>query len=263
MAEARIPASVVVSLGLHGGLLVFFGLMMREGPKQAAKVVEGVDLIVNAPRPKAVEGAPKPPPLSTMDFLKLALPAPTRAAAPAQLSVKIEEHKVKLAEPKLEDRAKRDAGPKLEALDMSEHRVETAKLDVKIDHRRAAQTLAALPRLEEVGRKRVKNLPEALALEDRRREAVAAAGLPRRIASYSVPPFPSWARSQGILEADVAIRFTVDEDGAVMPGMRITSSSGYGRLDKLAMESLKTWRFVPKPGAGVQWGVITFRFVTE
>ncbi len=355
MNQARVPASVLVSLGLHGGLLVFFGLMMREGPKQASKVVEGVDLIISTPKARPVEGAPKPPPLSTMDFLKLALPAaPSHTAAPAQLSVKLQEHKVALAEPKLEESAKKDLAPKLQALDLSNHPVEAAKLDVKMDHRRAAQTLAALPRLEEVGRKRVKNLPEAIALEDRRREAVAAAGLPamdlkptnrrqavaavaalqeaaperpperkglgsllpdrpllqeahpqamaapklakvvseapklqrrqaaqadvaepkkgveiegpladRKIASYSVPAFPDWAKNQGILEADVAIRFTVDEDGVVMPGMRITSSSGYGRLDKLAMESLKSWRFASKPGAGVQWGVITFRFVTE
>ncbi len=85
----------------------------------------------------------------------------------------------------------------------------------------------------------------------------------RKIASYVVPTFPNWARDQGILEADVGIRFTVDEDGNVMPGMRIENSSGYGRLDKLAMEALKNWSFAPKPGAGVQWGVITFKFVLE
>lgn len=356
MTEARIPTSVLVSLGLHGGLLVLFGLAMREGPKQAPKIVEGVDLLISAPKPRAAPGeaAPKPPPLSTMDFLKLALPTRPRVAAPEQLSVKVPERKVALADaPKLEERAKKDFGPKLEALSLSDRPAEAAKLDVKISRRQAAATLAALPRLEEVGRRRVKNLPQALELEDRRREAVAAAGLPemtlkaptrrqalaaaaalqeaapaeraperkglssllpekpllmearpqaamapklekvaaiapklerrqaeqagaqkkgveiegpladRRIAAYSVPAFPDWARNQGILEADVGIRFTVDEDGAVMPGMRVESSSGYGRLDKLAMESLKSWRFVPKPGAGVQWGVITFRFILE
>lgn len=354
MAEARLPTSVVVSLGLHGGLLVLFGLSMRQGPKQAAKVVDGVDLLISAPKPRAQAAAVKPPPLSTFDFLKLALPAAPHAAAPAQLSVKVPERKIALAEaPKLEDRAKKDLGPKLQALDLNDHPIEAAKLDVKITRRQAAATLAALPRLEEVGRRRVKNLPQALALEDRRREAVAAAGLPemtlkaptrrqalaaaaalqeatpaeraperkglsallpdkpllmearpqamvapklekvaaiapklerrqatraeaqkkgveiegpladRKVAAYSIPTFPSWAKNQGILEADVAIRFTVDEEGAVMPGMRVESSSGYGRLDKLAMESLKSWRFVRSPGAGVQWGVITFRFILE
>jgi hypothetical protein len=294
---------VVVSLGLHGGLLVLFGLSMRQGPKQAAKVVDGVDLLISAPKPRAqAAAAVKPPPLSTFDFLKLALPSAPRAAAPAQLSVKMPERKIALAEaPKLEERAKKDFGPKLQALDLNDRPVEAAKLDVKISRRQAAATLAALPRLEEVGRRRVKNLPQALELEDRRREAVAAAGLPemtlkaptrrqalaaaaalqeatpaereperrglssllpekpilmearpqaamvpklekvaalapklerrqaaqasaqkkgveiegpladRKVAAYSVPSFPSWAKNQGILEADVAIRFTVDE----------------------------------------------------
>jgi TonB family protein len=225
---------------------------------------------------------------------------------------------------------------------------------VKIESRRdAAATLAALPRLEDVGRRQAANLPQALALEDKRREAVAEVGLPdvaakapsrrealaavaalqeaapaervqekglgsllpqkpllieahpqavmaprivkvpdapvaprrqaaqadaaeekkgvqiegpladRKVAAYAVPSFPEWARSQGILAADVAIRFTVDEDGNVLPSMRLETSSGYGRLDKLAMETLKNWRFVPNPGAGVQWGVITFKFVLE
>jgi TonB family protein len=351
MTSAKLPTSVVLSLGLHSGALVAFGILMHEAPKAAPRMVEGVDLLIQAPK-RVGEAAPKPPPLSTFDFLKLALP--TRAAAPAQLSVKMPEHKIALADaPKLEDRAHKDL-PKLQALDLAAHPVDAAKLDVKIETRRqAAATLAALPRLEDVGRKRIKNLPQALALEDSRREAVAAQGLPdvalkapsrhqalaavaalqeaapaerppeksfgsllpqrpvlmeahpqavimpkldkiaaapqtprrqaagtadvdqkkgvqiegpladRRIAAYAVPTFPEWARNQGILEADVAIRFTVDEDGGVMPGMRVVNSSGYGRLDKLAVESLKSWRFAPKPGAGVQWGVITFKFVLE
>jgi TonB family protein len=355
-SSAKLPASVVISLSLHGAALVFFGLMMRAAPKQAAKVVEGVELLTQAPKPRPENASPKAPPLSTMDFLKLALPSAPRAAAPAQVRLQEPERKIALADaPKLQDRAQR-ALPKLQALSLADRPADAAKMDVKIqDRRQATTTLAALPRLEDVGRKRIKNLPQALALEDQRREAVAAIGMPdvklktstrgqgvaavaalqeaapasesgggkklgsllpekpllldahpqaamaapklekvaadapklqrrqatqaeakqtkgmsiegpladRKIASYSVPPFPSWAKDQGILEADVAIRFTVDEDGGVMPGMRVVNSSGYGRLDKLAMDSLKTWRFVSKPGAGVQWGVITFKFVLE
>ena len=354
-SSTRLPIPVVISLGLHGAALVLFGLMLRAAPKQAAKVVEGVELLTQAPKPRPENTAPKAPPLSTMDFLKLALPATPRAAAPAQVTINIPEHKIALAEaPKLEDRARHNL-PKLQALALADRPADEAKIDVKIhDRRQAAATLAALPRLEDVGRKRIKNLPQALALEDQRREAVAAQGLPdvafkptsrrqalaavtalreaapppesasskkfgsifperpllmearpqavmaakldkvaadapklqrrqaaqaeagqrkgveiegpladRKIASYAVPPFPGWARDQGILEADVAIRFTVSEDGDVMPGMRVVNSSGYGRLDKLAMESLKSWRFALKPGAGVQWGVITFKFVLE
>jgi TonB family protein len=351
MTSEKLPASVVISLGLHGGALVLFGLMVRAVPKQAPQIVEGVELLTQAPKPRPAASAPKPPPLSTMDFLKLALPSAPRAASLAPLSIKITEHKMAPADaPKLQDRAMKSL-PKLQALDLSARQTEAAKLDVKIESRRqAAATLAALPRLEDVGRKRVKNLPQALVLEDQRREAVAAQGLPdvalaptsrrralaavsalqeaappeqerklgsllperpllmeahpqavmapklekiaaapkperrqaaqadvgrskgveiegpladRKIAAYAVPPFPDWARDQGILEADVSIRFTVDEDGVVLPDMRVANSSGYGRLDKLALESLKNWRFAPKPGAGVQWGVITFKFVLE
>ncbi len=352
MTATKLPASVAISLGLHGGALVLLALLMRAAPKQAPRIVEGVELLTQARKP-AVLSAPKPPPLSTMDFLKLALPSTSRAAAPAQLSIAVPRRKIALADaPKLEDRAPRNL-PKLEALDLGARPADAAKLDVKIEgRRRAVATLAALPRLEEVGRKRIKDLPQALALENQRREAVAAQGLPdvalqptsrrqalaavsalqeaappqrapertfgsmlaarpllmearpqavmapklekvaaaprlerrqaaqadagraksvqiegpladRKIAAYAVPTFPDWARSQGILEADVAIRFTVGEDGGVMPGMRVENSSGYGRLDKLAMESLKRWLFAPKPGAGIQWGLITFKFVLE
>jgi TonB family protein len=351
MNSAKLPASVVISLGVHGGALVLFALMMHAAPKQAPQIVEGVQLLTQAPKPRqAAAAAPKPAPLSTMDFLKMALPSAPHTAAPEQLAIKIPEHKIALADaPKLQDRALKSL-PKLQALDLGAHPEEAAKLDVKIDRRQAAATLAALPRLEDVGRKRIKNLPQALALEDQRREAVEAQGLPdvaikpasrrqalaavsalqeaappeaekkfgsilperpilmeahpqeimaprlakiaatpklerrqaaqadavqkkgvqiegpladRKIAAYAVPTFPAWARDQGILEADVGIRFTVDEDGNVLPGMTVENSSGYGRLDKLAMESLKSWRFASKPGAGVQWGVITFKFVLE
>jgi len=349
----RLPASVTFSLGLHAGALFLFLGMAKEAPRQAQRIVEGVDLLIQAPKPRA---AAAPAPLSTMDFLKMALPT-VRTAAPASLQVKIPERKIALAEaPKLEDRAKHDLGPKLAALDLNRQRVEAAKVEAKLENRRqAAATLAALPRLEDVGRRKVKNLPEAVALEERRRE-VSAAGLSqlevksvtrrqaaaamatlqeaappeaarpaarkglasllpeerfelkpqaapaaapprlekiaeqprlarrqaeasmqeskkgveiegpladRKVSAYDIPAFPVWARTQGILEAAVAIRFTVNAEGAVMPGMRVERTSGYGRLDKLAMESLSHWRFEPLLGSGVQWGVITFRFVLE
>lgn len=346
------PASVTVSLALHaGGLALFLGVA-KTTPEQAAAVVEGVDLLISAPRPQ-VSAAPKPQ-MSTMDFLKLALPQ--RAPAAQAMTLKLPESRrpLELAAPKLDERSRRDL-PKLEALDLGKDRaISAAKLETKlVDRRSAAATLAAMPRLEEVGRKRVRDLPQALALEERRQQAVSAVGvapvgsvpapsrrqavaamaalneaapppsaaparglsslLPesrldmgraaaaparlapvaetpkpirraaaaaaeagerkgveiegpladRKVTAYVVPTFPEWARAQGILEAQVAIRFNVDAAGAVLPDMRVERTSGYGRLDKLTMESLKSWRFAPKPGAGVQWGVITFRFVLE
>ena len=354
MQQVRLPASAVVSLAVHAGFLVLFLGLAKEAPKEAARIVEGVDLLIAPARPKPV-AAPKPQ-LSTMDFLKMALPsAPPRRAALAQVDVKIPDRKMALAEaPKLED-SKRKLAPKLEALDLARSRVDAAKIDVTPQtRRRAAETLAALPVLQDVGRRRVKNLPEALALEDRRREATAMVGgaldapaptnrrqvlaaaavlaeperqpaaraaarsglssfLPeavelrprggaamaarvarideapklarrqaaaatdapkkgidiegplanRKVTNSAVPAFPEWARQQGLMEAEVAIRFTVDAEGNVMSGMRVERTSGYGRLDRLVMESLRSWTFAPAPGSGAQWGVITFRFVLE
>ncbi len=351
MTQARVPASVMISLAFHAGFLVLFVGLVKEGPKQAAQIIEGVDLLVAPARPAPVAK----PVLSTMDFLKMALPAaPSRRAELAAVDLKIEKRKPVLADvPKLEE-SMRKLAPKLEALDLSRSRVSAAKVDAEpMSRRRAAETLAALPKLEEVGRRRVKNLPEALVLEEKRREATAIVGgaldaprptsrrqvmaaatalteaeapvgrpttrkgfsiLPeqlelrphaeaaaapkfekieaapklerrqaaaatedgpkkgieiegplkdRKVAGADIPKFPEWARKQGMMEAEVAIRFNVDAEGFVMPGMRVERTSGYGRLDRLCMESLRNWTFVPAPGSGAQWGVITFRFVLE
>ncbi len=348
----RVPASAVISLAVHAGFLVLFVGLVREGPKQAARIIEGVDLLIAPSRPQPVAK----PVLSTMDFLKMALPAaPSRRASLQAVDVKLAQtRKPLLADvPKFEENMRKLA-PKLEALDLSRARVSAAKVDAEpMSRRRAAQTLASLPKLEEVGRRRVRNLPEALALEDRRREAAAIVGgaldapapisrrqvlaaaavlseaeaplarpstlkgfsvLPdqlemrpraeaamspkiekieiapklarrqaaaategvskkgieiegplkdRKVVGASIPKFPEWARKQGLMEAEVAIRFYVDAEGFMMPGMRIERTSGYGRLDRLCMDSLQNWTFAPAPGSGAQWGVITFRFILE
>ena len=166
----RVPASVLISLAVHAGFLILFVGLVKEAPKQAAQIIEGVDLLIAPAAPKPVEAAPKPV-LSTMDFLKMALPsAPPRRAALQAVDVKLPDaHKPLLAEaPKLEE-STRKLTPKLEALDLARSRVSAAKVDAEpMSRRRAAETLAALPKLEEVGRRRVKNLPEALVLEDRK-----------------------------------------------------------------------------------------------
>ena len=41
-------------------------------------------------------------------------------------------------------------------------------------------------------------------------------------------------------------------------------TSGYSRLDKLAMEALEKWTFEPlKTAVGDQWGIITFRYLLK
>src|SRR5206468_105908 len=85
----------------------------------------------------------------------------------------------------------------------------------------------------------------------------------RKVLNYEIPEFPSWAKEQGILEASVAIRFWVNKDGEVLPNMRVEHTSGYGRLDRLAMDALSKWKFAPLLSEERQWGVITFRFLLE
>ncbi|MBI4051286.1 MAG: energy transducer TonB [Elusimicrobia bacterium] len=84
----------------------------------------------------------------------------------------------------------------------------------------------------------------------------------RKVLRAYVPPYPKWAKDQGILEAAVSVRFFVSRDGKVLPNMRVEKSSGYGILDRLVMEALKKWVFAPSESEK-EWGVITFRFVLE
>lgn len=355
MTAARLPVSIMTSLALHAAGLAAYLHMAHMSHGRHARVIGNVDLLIQvrkaAALPKPLEKASTPP--STWNFLKMALPAVPKVV-PQRLEVKVPEvKKTLMGAPKLEDKGRREAQAKLEALDLSQKRVEMAKVDQKLETRRV-QALAALPQLEEVGRRRVKNLPEAIALEERRQEAVAlqsiekigaashrhllpaaellkeeaapersklsariASFLPvqeerrelepqmreapepirkkldavvapsldrhkadvleeekkkveiegplagRKVAAYDLPEFPSWARDQGIMEAAVAIRFSVSPAGEVLASMRVERTSGYGRLDRLAMESLKRWKFEPLATEERQWGIITFRFVLE
>lgn len=87
----------------------------------------------------------------------------------------------------------------------------------------------------------------------------------RRVVSSSIPRFPGWAVDQGLIEAEVRIKFFVGSSGAVLEdGMKVERSSGYGRLDRLAMGHLKKWRFESRPfGTKNEYGIITFRFLLE
>ncbi|MFA6004540.1 MAG: TonB family protein [Elusimicrobiota bacterium] len=341
--------SVVSSLALHAGGVLLYLQLVNMGPKTQIREISNVDLI--RIRKVAPAAQPVKPAAPTMrDFLKLALPSMPKIE-PRRMEIKLPEIKRPLmpTASKLDDR-RRIEQAKIDALDLSRERAGMAKIEAKMETRRAT-TLAALPRLEEVGARRVRNLPEAIALEERRQEAMAlktiqsvsdtagrrsvgpaevlreanppeqsrlsrglsailpaeridlqpraalapppavkkiesAAPAPprrtaeamaekkkgveiegpladRRVVSYSVPDFPAWAKQQGMLEAEVAIRFYVDREGSVLPDMRVERTSGYGRLDRLAMDHLRNWKFEPIASNERQWGIITFRFVLE
>ena len=86
----------------------------------------------------------------------------------------------------------------------------------------------------------------------------------RRVRKFYVPDFPSWARDRGLLEASVSVKFYVDTTGRVLDATSIEKTSGYGALDRLAVDAIKQWQFESLAGApSRQWGIITFRFVTD
>jgi len=354
-AGPRLPVSVVGSVGLH---VVILALLFAARPKkETTHVISNVDLMVQVRKavevPRALPKAPTPP--STWNFLKMALPdAPHISAQQVHMEIP-EHHALMAAEPKLQDRGRLNTGPKLQALDMNEHHPKMAAIAEPLAEAHHATNLASLPALEEVGTHRVKNLPEAIKLDDERKQAAALQGLgqfaegpaghhaapaqaaalrdaggslgaspsfankiaamlpsgggldmsrrvvpvgipkqpvqdqpavkhkaakammgddkkgvtiegplqDRKVLSYDIPEFPKWARDQGVLEANVSIRFWVDHEGNVLDNMRIEHTSGYGQMDRLAMDSLKNWKFAPLLSDERQWGVITFRFVLE
>jgi TonB family protein len=83
----------------------------------------------------------------------------------------------------------------------------------------------------------------------------------RKVITLKMPSYPAWAREKNV-EAEIAVRFFVDADGAVLTRMFIERSSGYKELDDLCLEALKQFVFAPLTGGATeeQWGIITFRF---
>jgi TonB family protein len=83
----------------------------------------------------------------------------------------------------------------------------------------------------------------------------------RPITHKAIPQYPAWAEEQGII-GSVRIWFTVTSDGAVRSNMRVTKTTGYPDLDRLALEALKQWQFAPFSSSdeSSQWGIITFTF---
>ena len=104
---------------------------------------------------------------------------------------------------------------------------------------------------------------EVSALEEKKGIEIEGPLAHRKVVSYFAPEFPQWAKDQRILEAEVLIKFWVSSDGEVLPDMYIERTSGYERLDHLAMDSLKKWKFSSLAGDEKQWGIITFRFILE
>ena len=161
----RLPSAFVTSIALHGailGLLLYTNMLAS---KHKVVIVNNVDFIQvkkALPFPKPVAQAQSKP--SAFDFLKMALPAVPKIAAPKTMDVKLpEEHHLMQAQaPKLQmDHKRLDAGPKLD-MDLDKGKtLDIAKVEARIPSKRVA-ALAAAPKLEDIGRRRVANLPQAI-----------------------------------------------------------------------------------------------------
>lgn len=351
------PVSAVTSLVLHAAGLGLWLYTLQNAAKHTNAVITGVDIITvkkavtmtQKNRAEAKQAA------STFDFLKMALPAVPRMAAPKMAEVKLPDaHKpIEVKAPKLSDRGRLAEAPKLDMDVDKAHSLDAAKIEARIPTRKLS-AMSTAPKLEDIGRRRVANLPAAIAMEEKRQEAQALQGMDalakaserrgrsaaqapaiqdaapsrgggskfsskiaallpeqtldmkqavmpqpvikqgvepvvrerqkpaglqggeskkgveiegpladRKVVNYEIPEFPAWAKEQGVLEAHVAIRFWVNSAGDVLPNMRVENTSGYGRLDRLAMDSLSKWKFAPLISQEKQWGVITFRFLLE
>ncbi len=112
---------------------------------------------------------------------------------------------------------------------------------------------------------RTADLPQLVKEEDAAKAVTITGPLSQRAIAHSViPQYPAWARERGI-QADVTIYFTVSREGEVQARtLLIERTSGYPKLDHLAMRALKAWRFAPLTKDAkqeAQWGYVTFRFV--
>ncbi|MBI4062760.1 MAG: TonB family protein [Elusimicrobia bacterium] len=109
---------------------------------------------------------------------------------------------------------------------------------------------------------------KAEVIEQTKKKAVEITGplSGRKVLKAYLPQLPDWALQEGFKEALVVIRFSVAPDGRVVEGARVEKTSGYGRLDRLAIETLYQWEFAPlgaEQAQSTQWGFITFRFLIE
>ena len=73
------------------------------------------------------------------------------------------------------------------------------------------------------------------------------------------PPYPQWAKKEGI-ESEVSLKFWVSPSGRVKK-VEVEKSSGYIKLNILAMDYIRKWEFNPSEERETwQVGIITFSF---
>ncbi|MBN1621992.1 MAG: energy transducer TonB [Endomicrobiales bacterium] len=85
----------------------------------------------------------------------------------------------------------------------------------------------------------------------------------RKIVKSYLPVYPDWARAKNI-EANVVIKFFVTPEGLIRDKVFVERTSGYSKLDRLAVEAIKKWVFNPiEKNKGDQWGFVTFKYILQ
>jgi len=87
--------------------------------------------------------------------------------------------------------------------------------------------------------------------------------LAQRAIKYQVlPPYPAWARQQGIT-AKVEVGIWVTPEGKVKDRIDIIKKSGWRELDELVLAAVRRWEFEPLPPIAKQedqYGIVPIRF---
>ena len=83
----------------------------------------------------------------------------------------------------------------------------------------------------------------------------------REILHYTTPPYPEWAKRDGI-EGVVTLYFVVRADGSIKENVLVQKTAGFSDFDDNARAALRGWRFEPLAAGrtGEQWGTITFHY---
>lgn len=99
------------------------------------------------------------------------------------------------------------------------------------------------------------------------RPATAAVVLPSSDADYLHNPPPAYPRMSRRLgeQGTVVLRVFINTEGRAEQA-EVRTSSGFGRLDEAALETVRRWRYVPGQRAGVaeaMWFNVPIRFVLD
>ncbi|HXK44890.1 MAG TPA: TonB family protein [bacterium] len=80
----------------------------------------------------------------------------------------------------------------------------------------------------------------------------------RAIVSKVLPEYPAWAEQQNI-EANIKIKIWVNKNGYVF-STEIIETTGYRKLDAIAEEALKKWKFSEIDKDVNVWAIVTIKF---